>query len=507
MATLIFENYELNYTYYRAKPDNPTVLFIHDLCMESAMWQPLLLGIERQFNILTYDFYSHGQSTDGEAALSLELLLKELTALLRHLHLHKVHVVGCRYSAIVAFELAIQAPESVASLTLMSMPFYVQSHSYAREAATNVQLLLLDHQLFEKRYMMQSVHPVSIAKSRTIIHALRSVADRHVISAIRELNSRIQTPDFNLIGKLKRLRIPALFMHGEYDPVYPAALAMIFSGYAPNHRFVLVPDASALIPLDQPKFALAAFKRFMDDKMYSNSLTPDGMKMINGLNAIVEKALKSQVVMHRSLQLSVLNGHTSVYWNGQELAGKWNKRNAQGLLLFIILNHGAVKRDMIIDAFTPDMAVSQARNHLRVQLSYLNNLFRNQPDPALHDLLMISRDSVALNARGESDIGIFIRNIENLQWSKKPADERSRIFLAYLEDYSPETLSTFNGDWSRQLESNLRNKLSRAMAQILLDLRNEKDHLRIRKVLKKGKIVEPYEGFCKSWMEALSGGK
>lgn len=503
MPTFLSDHGKLNYHYRITGPDKPTIALIHDLSMNQNMWQQFAAGISKDYNILTYDLYGHGSSSDSEAILSINLLLDELTALLHHLGLRTVHLAGCRYGAIIALEFYLRTPQSAASLTLLSMPFYVQKKSYSREAAKSIQLLKLDQQLFEKRYLMHSIHPVTISKARLVIRALRSLGTNHFAAATRELEERINAPEFDLISKLKELRVPTLFMHGEYDPVYPSALAMIFSGFAPDSHFELIPDASALIPVDRPDAVLAAFGRFMNSRKQIGPLVPDGIRMINELNRLTERALKSQEVHHHNLHMYVMNGETHVFWNGTELKGKWNRRNAQGLLLFIIMNHGAVKRDMIVDAFTPDVPLNLARNHLRVQLSYLNNLFRAQDDPALNELLIISRDSVALNTRGESDIGTFIRLIDDLQWSEKTAEERSNVFLACLQDYNPEVLKSFSGEWVRQLETSLRNKFSRAMAQIMLDLRKENNEAGIRRMLKKGKIVEPYEGFCKSWMEAL----
>ncbi|TGA99947.1 alpha/beta hydrolase [Sporolactobacillus shoreae] len=505
MASFTFEDYKLNYHYDRTISELPTIVLIHDLGMDQGMWRHFTPLIKKDFNILTYDFYGHGKSTDGKADLSLDLLVQELTVLLRHLQLDQIHLLGCRYGAIVAFEFALSHPGTVDSLTLLSMPLYVQKGSYSREASANSKLITFDKQLFEKRYILQSIHPVSLSKSRTMIHALRSVGKRHFIAAVQGLNNLIQSTGFDLPGKLKCLRVPTLFLHGEYDPVYPASLALIFSGYAPNSRFALIPDASALIPLDQPRRMLDVFRRFMIDKKHSDPLTPEGINLIGRLNALTEKALNSQAVRHHNLQMSVMDGTTQVFFNGQKIVGKWMKRNAQGLLLFLIMNHGAVKRDMIIDAFTPNLAINQARVNLRVQLNYLNNLFRSQPDPEMHDLLIISRDSVALNAKGESDIRTFFRNVEDLQWAVQTADERGRIFLSYLEDYHPDALSTFSGEWPRQLETRLRSTLSRTMAQILLDLRDGKNDAMIRRILKKGKVIEPYDGFCKSWTDVLNG--
>lgn len=503
MSTLRLNKYELHYDYNCADRNKPTLLLIHDLCMDASMWQTLHPFIDKGFNTLTYDLYGHGKTTDSESPMSLRQLFDEMVALLRCLKLNKVHIIGCRFSAFLAFEFAIHAPEYVESLTLMSFPFYTKG-SYDREGATNIQLIKLDHELFIQKYILKSVHPVTAIKVRAIKHAFSQVHIKNIISPIEELISISHSSGFDLIGKLKQLRTPVLFMHGELDPVFPAALAMIFSNYISNSRFHVIPDASSLIPLDNPEHVGHLINLFLNSNRVPSTLPPNSKKLINTFNGMIENAYKSQINRHRFLNISILSGKTHVYWNGQEIIGKWSKRNAQEILLFIILNNGATKRETIINAFTPDMDINQARNHLRVQLSYLNQIFRSQSDPSLHDLLMISRDSVALNANVESDIGDYIQNISDLLWSKESISERCQTFLNLLEDYRPDVLSALNGEWSRQLAANLKSKWSQTMTQILLALKDEGHYTEITSILTKGRIVEPYEGFCDHWMTFLT---
>ncbi|WP_240697362.1 alpha/beta fold hydrolase [Sporolactobacillus sp. THM19-2] len=433
----------------------------------------------------------------------LPLLIEELQDLLRHLNLKRVHLVGCRYGAILALETALHDPSRIGSLTLMSLPFYCKEQDYAHESQINFQLLKLDRHLFEKKYLLESVQPVTEEKTRLIATALRRVPDRLLAAPVQELLLRARAADFDLIGKLRKVRPPVLFIHGEYDPVFPASLAMLFSTYVPNNRFMVAPDASALIPLDQPQFAADLFVAFMKSDKRPLKAEPEIESMLNSINRMIERKYHPHTVHHRELLLSAMRGETHVFWNGREIDGNWNKRTAKELLLFIILNKGAVKRDTIIDALTPDLALNQARNRLRVALNYLHHLFDSQEEPGLHQLLLISRDTVALNAHAVCDIGLYVKHLDDLLWSDEPIMTRSEIFLSFLEDYHSDMLKDYTGVWMKQLAADVKNRLSQMLAQILIALKKEKNITEIRRVLQKGNKVEPYEGFCDGWMNAL----
>ncbi|RYL95759.1 hypothetical protein EWI07_00855 [Sporolactobacillus sp. THM7-4] len=198
-------------------------------------------------------------------------------------------------------------------------------------------------------------------------------------------------------------------------------------------------------------------------------------------NELIEKNDKSQV--HRHLRLTMMNGETHVYWNGHELIGNWKKRHARELLLYLIMNQKTANRDAIVDAFAENLTISQARNHLRVQLNYLNTLFRSQVDSTLHDVLVSNRDSITLNCDVESDLGEFISTIEDLLRSKEPIEQRIETFLIFLEDYHPDFLVTWNGTWIRNLEKKLTNQLSQVLNQILRTLKEEYKETEIRRIL------------------------
>ncbi|RYM05497.1 hypothetical protein EWH99_05800 [Sporolactobacillus sp. THM7-7] len=117
--------------------------------------------------------------------------------------------------------------------------------------------------------------------------------------------------------------------------------------------------------------------------------------------------------------------------------------------------------------------------------------------------MILSRDSVAVNADLQSDLGDFIQTTENLLWSDDSLDDRTEMLPMLLEDYNPGVLDSFRGNWFRHLSENLRSKLPQIMAQLLSALSKKGNTAAIYQVLNAGEKVEPYEGFCKEWMEVL----
>lgn len=504
MPSFTFNGLQMHYCLERKNKRQPTLVFIHDLGLDKRMWERVLPYLRQDFSILTYDLPGHGQSGSERDEPSLDRLSDELKGLLDDLQLSHVHLIGCRYGAFLACAFARRMPGRIDSLTAVSIPLSIGRQSYSREEMIKMQLLTLDPQLFEKKYLLESLHPVTLSKARTVIRALRCVRQTAMTAAIRkQMLHNNRNDDFSPIVALKRLSIPILFINGEYDPVFPPPLSMILSSYAPNGRSVVVADASSLVPLDQPQEAAETIRRFINGDRSPSFLIPGNREDIRLFHRIIEEALRRRTVHRHVLSLRLLSGKTELFWNGRKIAADWKKRNAQEILLFLALNHGTVKRDTLIDAFMPDLPLSQARNRLRVQLNYLKKLFSRQPDDSFRRLLLVGRYSVALTAPVESDIGDFIDGINALTWSRKSAGLRCEAFLSLLDDYRPDLLATFKGAWFRQLAAHLRNKLSQTMVQLILALKKNNDFSAIRSILVQGKSIEPYHHFCTSWLKVV----
>lgn len=503
MSKLPMDGYDLHYTVYRLINKNqPTLLFIHTIGFDSTEWDYLLPNINPSFNLVTYDFYGHGKTTAPDDDLTFEKLELEIIALIKKLGIGKVHLVGSSFGGNLGFFIAKRHPELAASLTLMSTAFYIPRNSYSAEYETKVQLTDIDQELLSQKIVMDSIYPVTPEKSKLIKKAFRHISGKLYKKGMTIMMDAYSSENYNMMDELKQLNVPALILHGEFDPVFPAHLCIVYSTYISNSRWFIIPEASNLIALDQPKIAAKFLNDFITSEKVPVPVTRSHQKMIDEFKTIIEKGYQYKPIYRHFLKMEIM-GDIRISWNGNPVDGKWNQRYAKELLLFIILNHGAVKRDMIIDAFMPDLPVTQARNHLRVQLSHLNKIFHKSPDPTVHDVLMISRDTIALNAELQCDITDYINKLDQQLQKKEPLDERAQQFIHLMKVYNPSSLSSFRGEWVIDLIDEIENKLVQVMERLLKELEQENNSLAVREILQSGKTIEPYDGYCEEKLQEL----
>ena len=103
--------------YYEARGSGPAVVLLHGGGLDLGMWDPQVEPLARSFRVIRYDARGHGRST---ARMGPYSTLEDLRRLLDHLGVARAHLVGLSMGAGVALDFAINHPERVSKLALVS---------------------------------------------------------------------------------------------------------------------------------------------------------------------------------------------------------------------------------------------------------------------------------------------------------------------------------------------------------------------------------------------------
>jgi pimeloyl-ACP methyl ester carboxylesterase len=99
----------------------PTVVFLNGTMQTTVYWKTLASMLRDRFRVLMYDARAQGESGLGEQALSLDVHVADLTALLRHVEVERAHLVGLSHGAKVALACAAHSPGCVDHIVLCSV--------------------------------------------------------------------------------------------------------------------------------------------------------------------------------------------------------------------------------------------------------------------------------------------------------------------------------------------------------------------------------------------------
>ncbi|KAF1032095.1 MAG: 3-oxoadipate enol-lactonase 2 [Pseudomonas sp.] len=106
--------------HYLDQGTGPVVLLGSSYLWDHTMWAPQIEALTQQYRVIVPELWGHGQSAPlPEGTTSLDDLARQYLALLDHLNIAKVNLVGLSVGGMWGARLALQAPERINSLVLM----------------------------------------------------------------------------------------------------------------------------------------------------------------------------------------------------------------------------------------------------------------------------------------------------------------------------------------------------------------------------------------------------
>ena len=104
--------------------ESPTALFVHGLAESGEAWRAWVPHFARRYRVVRVDLRGFGRSTPMPAAFkwSMDILLDDLIALIRHLGCERMHLIGAKSGGSMALKLAAERPELVQTLIGVTPP-------------------------------------------------------------------------------------------------------------------------------------------------------------------------------------------------------------------------------------------------------------------------------------------------------------------------------------------------------------------------------------------------
>ncbi|MCO7124229.1 alpha/beta fold hydrolase [Sporolactobacillus shoreicorticis] len=495
MANLELKNYRLHYEYIINDFHSPTILFIHDLLLDSTQWRLLIKQLDHHFNYIVYDIYGHGETKDCGVPVSFDLFQSELSALIDYLHVDAVHLVGNGFGGFIAYEYAQRCSARVGSLTLLSVNFYLPNSECQRTFSLYSQLIEIDRNLLLQKLMMQCLHNKTPLKKKEFRSAFEKLSSDVFQNSLQLLIDTYGTKHFHFTDALSSVNVPTLLLHGDKDQLYPIQFTALFSACISNCRWFNIPNASHVLSIDRPDLVAYYLKDYLNSQKTPVPVMPVHQQIISNFRDVIQDIFNDQQIQHHVLTMNMMHD-TEILWNGCPIEGKWNQRRAKEILLYLFLHNGIVKRKDLIQAFLSDIPKEQAKNNLRVWLSHLNKIFHNSSDSTLREILIVGEDIVMINAELVCDVRTYLKQLSNLFDDKVSLNKQAKKFIKLLQNYEPGAFSAFRCDWIFTLSDQIEEKLVFSMERLLPLLERKRMLQPMREILEAGKVIEPYDGYC-----------
>lgn len=209
--------------------------------------------LEAGYRIVRFDNRDAGLSGDSDAAsYAISDMAADVLRLLDHIGVERAHVVGQSMGGMVAQELAVDAHERVASLTLLSTspdlgiePPDLRVFQLVEALADETEEGRVDVAVASVRLQTGPRWPFDEALVRRQVEASVGRASRPE-AAMRQLDAAMRWSP--RLGDLATLPMPVLVVHGTHDPIFPLAHARAVAETVPHVRLVVVEGMGHAIP-------------------------------------------------------------------------------------------------------------------------------------------------------------------------------------------------------------------------------------------------------------------
>jgi len=244
--------------YYEVHGEGEPLLLLHGGLGSIDMFTPLLPSLVKTRQVIGVDLHGHGRTRLGDRKLSVVDLGRDLAVVLDQLGYAQVDVLGYSFGGGAAFQLAVQHPQKVRRLVLVSAGFATDGF-YPEILAQQNAIGAAAFEMMKDTPMYQSYAAIAPDPSEF----------PRLLDAIGEL---MREP-FNHADDVKKLTMPVMLVFGDsdmYRPEHVIEFYKLLGGgqrdpgwmreHMSPHRLAILPDlthyeifmAPALLPTVMP---------------------------------------------------------------------------------------------------------------------------------------------------------------------------------------------------------------------------------------------------------------
>lgn len=238
----------------------PVLVFLHGATLDHRSWDAQRAALQSRYRIVAPDLRSHGESTTSEP-FTFGAAVDDVVALLHHLDLHHIGLVGLSLGGNIAQEIVYRDPARVAALVVADATCNT-SPRQAWEAPLSIAALsglgLLGREAFLQATADVTTRDPAVKRYVREVNESRSTRDSlRILTAM--LGAALH-PDAGY-----RLPVPTLLLHGESDQLGDiAAGTRAWAGREALAEHATVPNAGHVSNQDNPAFFNAVLTTFVD---------------------------------------------------------------------------------------------------------------------------------------------------------------------------------------------------------------------------------------------------
>jgi pimeloyl-ACP methyl ester carboxylesterase len=251
VPTLALADVEL---YYEVRGEGAPLLLIGGLAADSQSWLPILPLLATRCRVITCDNRGVGRTVPQDVPNSIKAMADDCVALVRHLGLNSLNVLGYSMGGFIAQDLATRHPDLVDRLVLAS--------TAARNSRRNNDLFMdlsgaLEDGADAKSWFRNVFYWIFSASffddHKTVEMALRLAVEYPYPQSADAFRRQVGAIVEFVGVPLAQLRARTLVLGGTEDLLFPAKVCADFAASLPDAAWIPIEGAAHCVYLEQPQ--------------------------------------------------------------------------------------------------------------------------------------------------------------------------------------------------------------------------------------------------------------
>jgi 3-oxoadipate enol-lactonase len=235
--------------YYETAGEGPPVLLIHGLGSSTRDWEYQVGELARGYRVIAFDVRGHGRSDKPPGPYSVAQFAGDAVALLRALEAAPAHVVGLSMGGMIAFQMAVDAPQAVRSLTIVNSGPAMILRTFAQRAMIRVRFAVV--RVWGMRALGRMIaqplfpRPEQEKLRRRFMDSIAANDPRAYLDSLRALIG------WSVEERIGGISCPVLIVSSDQDYT-PVDWKRQYAARIPGARVVVVKNSRHVTPMDQP---------------------------------------------------------------------------------------------------------------------------------------------------------------------------------------------------------------------------------------------------------------
>ncbi len=250
--------------YQRGSSENIPLVFVHGFPFDHHMWDNAVEYLGKDFYCITYDIRGLGSSASGDGQFTMESFVDDLEFVFEKLKLDKPVLCGLSMGGYISLRAVERMEGKLRGLILCDTKSEADTNQAKIKRAEGIKII---NQNGVQKFIEDFVPACFTEKSIQQLPAYKSTLKRSLKSdptgvkgCLLAMQGRTDTTPY-----LNKIKIPVLVICGEEDKFTPPDLMKKLVEKISSSKFVVIPNAAHMTPLENPGYFNKAITEFLNN--------------------------------------------------------------------------------------------------------------------------------------------------------------------------------------------------------------------------------------------------